>query len=201
MKPPNEQESWKAYWEVHTLLKLLSNFVQCEPSGDSVEKDGNLFIHCDPPMGVSQPRLAVKGGYQVTKCPASKPKVLLNAMNIPHLKLMNPSMSVLWLEYFSNIPQTSSRTPDVQLCAMDAAFCIIGHLAPNSAECSDVFPFCYDSNISLIYCGHPVGLRTSDSAQWPRRFCIIRQLVPNSAECSDVSFHNISPFLFPDLFS
>ena len=51
---------------------------------------------------------------------------------------------------------------------------------------SRCFPFCYDSNISLIYCGHPVGLRMSDSAQWPRHFCIIGQLAPNSAECSDV---------------
>ena len=48
------------------------------------------------------------------------------------------------------------------------------------------FPFCYDSNISPIYRGHPVGLRMSDSAQWPRRFFIIGQLAPNSAKCSDV---------------
>ena len=59
---------------------------------------------------------------------------------------------LLWLEYFSNIPWMSGQTPDVQLCAMDAAFCIIRQLMPNLAECSDVFPFCYDSNISLIYC-------------------------------------------------
>ena len=65
-------------------------------------------------------------------------------------------------------------------------FCIIGQLVPNSAEWSDVFPFYYDSNISLIYCRRPVGLRMSESAQWPRRFCIIGQLTPNSAECSDV---------------
>ena len=32
------------------------------------------------------------------------------------------------------------------------------------------FPFCYDSNISLIYCRHLVGLQTSNSAQWPRHF-------------------------------
>ena len=112
-----------------------------------------------------------------------------------------------------------------------------------------MFSFCYKSNISLISCRRPVRLRTSDSAQWPRRFCIIGQLVPNLAERSDVfpfcydsnislilqtsgrtpdvricamaaaflyyrttraqlgrvfrcfSFHNISPFLLPDLFS
>ena len=48
------------------------------------------------------------------------------------------------------------------------------------------FPFCYDSNISLIYCGRPVGLRMSDSVQWSRHFCIIGQLTPNLAKCSDV---------------
>ena len=45
---------------------------------------------------------------------------------------------------------------------------------------------CYDSNISPTYRGHLVGLRMSDSAQWPRCFCIIGQLVPNLAERSDV---------------
>ena len=49
-----------------------------------------------------------------------------------------------------------------------------------------MFSFCYKSNISLISCGRLVGLRMSDSAQWPRRFCIIGQLMPNSAERSDV---------------
>ena len=54
---------------------------------------------------------------------------------------------LLRLEYFSDIPRTSSRTPDVQLHAIDATLCIIGHLAPNLG-------FCYNSNISLISCGH-----------------------------------------------
>ena len=156
---------------------------------------------------------------------------------------------VLQLEYFSDIPRTSGRTPDVQLRAIDVTLCIIGHLTPNLGECPDVFPFCYNSNISLISCGRPVGLQTSNSAQWPRHFCIIRQLAPDSAErsngfpfCYDsnisliycgrpvglqmsdsvqwprhflyyrttraqlsrvfrcFSFHNISPFLLPDLF-
>ena len=134
---------------------------------------------------------------------------------------------MLQLKYFSDIPQTSGRTPDVQLRARDATLCIIGHLVPNLGKCPDVFlllqvkyfsdilrtsdsvqwpqrfciigqlvpnlaersnvfPFCYDSNISLIYCGRPVGLKMSESVQWPRRFCIIGQLVPNLAECSDV---------------
>ena len=45
-------------------------------------------------------------------------------------------------------------------------------------------------------------LQTSNSAQWLQRFFIIRQLTPNLAECSNVfPFHNVSPFLFPDLFS
>ena len=85
------------------------------------------------------------------------------------------------------------RTLDVRPCAMATAFCIIGQLVPNSAKRSNGFPFCYNSNISLIYCGCPVRLRMSDSAQWPRRFCIIGQLAPNSAECSDafpfITFH------------
>ena len=92
---------------------------------------------------------------------------------------------MLRLEYFSDIPRTSGRTPDVQLRAIDATLCIIGHLAPNLGECPDVFLFCYNSNISLISCGCLVGLRTSDSAQWPRHFCIIGQLVPNSAKRSN----------------
>ena len=79
----------------------------------------------------------------------------------------------------------SGRTPDVQLRAIDATLCIIGHLTPNLGECPDVFLFCYNSNISLISCGRPVGLRTSNSAQWPWRFCIIGQLTPNSAERSN----------------
>ena len=49
-----------------------------------------------------------------------------------------------------------------------------------------MFSFCYKSNISLISYGYPVGLRTSDFAQWPWHFCIIGQLVPNSAKRSDV---------------
>ena len=62
---------------------------------------------------------------------------------------------VLRLEYFSDIPRTSGRTPDVQLRAIDATLCIIGHLAPNLGECPDVFLFRYNSNISLISCGRP----------------------------------------------
>ena len=62
---------------------------------------------------------------------------------------------VLRLEYFSDIPRMSGRTPDVQLRAIDATLCIIGHLAPNLGECPDVFLFCYNSNISLISCGPP----------------------------------------------
>ena len=38
---------------------------------------------------------------------------------------------------------------------IDATLCIIGHLAPNLGEYPDVFPFCYNSNISLISCGRP----------------------------------------------
>ena len=49
--------------------------------------------------------------------------------------------TVLRLKYFSGILQTSGRTPDVQLRAMDAVFCIIGHLVPNLGECSDVVLF------------------------------------------------------------
>ena len=48
---------------------------------------------------------------------------------------------MLRLEYFSDIPRTSGRTPDVQLRAMDAVPCIIGHLVPNLGECSDVVLF------------------------------------------------------------
>ena len=91
---------------------------------------------------------------------------------------------LLQVKYFSDILWTSDSAQ------WPRCFCIIGQLVPNSAERSDVFPFCYDSNISLIYCGHPVGLRMSESAQWLQRFCIIGQLPPNSAECS-----NVFPFI------
>ena len=102
--------------------------------------------------------------------------------------------ALLQLKYFSDIPRTSCRTPDVQLRARDATLCIIGHLAPNLGV--PMFSFCYKSNISLISCGCPVGLQTSDSAQWPRHFCIIGQLVPNSAKQSDVfPFVTIQIFL------
>ena len=48
---------------------------------------------------------------------------------------------VLRLEYFSDIPRTSGQTLDVQLRAIDATLCIIGHLAPNLGECPNVFLF------------------------------------------------------------
>ena len=101
----------------------------------------------------------------------------------PHTQLGQVSRCfpfLLQLKYFSDILRMSDSAQ------WPRHFCIIGQLTPNSAKWSNGFPFCYDSNISLIYCGRPVGLRMSDSAQWPRRFCIIRQLAPNSAECSDV---------------
>ena len=47
--------------------------------------------------------------------------------------------TLLQLKYFSDIPQTSGQTPDVQLHARDATLCIIRHLAPNLGECPDVF--------------------------------------------------------------
>ena len=47
--------------------------------------------------------------------------------------------TLLRLKYFSDIPRTSGRTPDVQLRVRDATLCIIGHLAPNLGECPDVF--------------------------------------------------------------
>ena len=87
---------------------------------------------------------------------------------------------LLQVKYFSDILQMSDSAQ------WPRHFCIIGQLMPNLAKQSDVFPFCYNSNISLIYCGRPVGLQMSESAQWPWCFCIIRQLTPNSAECSDV---------------
>ena len=47
---------------------------------------------------------------------------------------------------------------------------------------------CYNSIISLIYWGYPVGLCAMAAA-----FSIIRQLVPDSAESSDAfPFHNVS---------
>ena len=47
---------------------------------------------------------------------------------------------------------------------------------------------CYNLIISLIYQGHPVGLRAMATA-----FFIIRQLVPDLAESSDAfPFHNVS---------
>ena len=57
----------------------------------------------------------------------------------------------------------SGQTPDVQLCAMDAVFCIIGHLVPNWGECSDVFLVVMTQIFSDI-------LQMSNSAQWPRCF-------------------------------
>ena len=94
---------------------------------------------------------------------------------------------LLQFKYFSDILWTSDSAQ------WPRHFCIIGQLTPNSAERSNGFPFCYNSNISLIYCGHPVGLWMSDSAQWPRHFCIIGQLTPNLAKCSDafpfITFH------------
>ena len=47
--------------------------------------------------------------------------------------------ALLQLKYFSDIPWTSGRTPDVQLRAIDATLCIIGYLAPNLGKCPDVF--------------------------------------------------------------
>ena len=123
---------------------------------------------------------------------------------------------LLQVKYFSDILRTSDSAQWPQ------CFCIIGQLMPNSAERSDVFPFCYDSNISLIYCGHPVRLWMSESAQWlwPSRrsitlrldpmqaltlmvicFILSDNLCPTRPSVPMFSFHNISPFLLPDLFS
>ena len=57
--------------------------------------------------------------------------------------------------------------------------CIIGHLTPNLAKCSNVFLLLQLKYFSEL-------LRTSDAVQWPWHFFIISQLAPNSAECSDV---------------
>ena len=65
------------------------------------------------------------------------------------------SCILLWLEYFSNILWMSGWTPDVQLCVMAAAFF---HYRTPCAQFGQVFrcfPFCYDSNTSLIYHGCP----------------------------------------------
>ena len=85
-------------------------------------------------------------------------------------------------------------TVDIWLRAMAAAFV---HYRTPHAQLGWVFlcfPFCYTLNIS------PYRRCLVDSGR--RRFFIIRQLMPNSAECSDVfPFHNVLPFLFPELFS
>ena len=96
---------------------------------------------------------------------------------------------LLQLKYFSDILWTSDSVQ------WPWHFCIIGQLAPNSAECSDVFPFCYDSNISLIYCRRPT-LHNGRSV-----FALSDNLHPIWPSVPMFSFHNISPFLFPDLFS
>ena len=68
----------------------------------------------------------------------------------PHTQLGQVSRCfpfLLQLKYFSDILRTSDSAQ------WPRRFCIIGQLVPNSAEPSNGFPFCYNSNISLIYCG------------------------------------------------
>ena len=48
---------------------------------------------------------------------------------------------LLRLKYFSDIPRTSSQLRMSDSAQWPRHFFIIGQLAPNSAECSDVFPF------------------------------------------------------------
>ena len=108
---------------------------------------------------------------------------------------------LLQLSYFSDILQTSGRTPDIWCCMMAVVFV---HFRTPHTQLSQVFlcfPFCYDSYFSNI--PQTSGwLQMSDSARWLWHFFIIGQLTPNLAECSDAfPFHNVSPFLFPDLFS
>ena len=88
--------------------------------------------------------------------------------------------------------RSDSRCP---LHVMDAAFCIVGHLTPNLAECSDVFLFLLWLKYSLIYCRHPT-LHSGHSV-----FSLSDNLHPIRLSVPMFSFHNISPFLFPDLFS
>ena len=55
----------------------------------------------------------------------------------------------------SHIPQMSGQTPDVQLRVMDAV--LLHYRTPHTqlGPVFQCFPFCYNSNISLIYCGCP----------------------------------------------
>ena len=63
------------------------------------------------------------------------------------------------------------HTADIRLdsgCPTPCNGCGVLHYRTPRAQLGRVFrcfPFCYNSNISLIYCGCPVGLRTSDSVQ------------------------------------
>ena len=56
-------------------------------------------------------------------------------------------------------------------------------------------------NISPTYRGHPVRLRMSNSMRWMRHFALLDTSCPTQLSVPMFSFHNISPFLFPDLFS
>jgi hypothetical protein len=47
---------------------------------------------------------------------------------------------------------------------------------------------CYDSNISLTYCGCPVGLRMSNSMQWMRHFALSDTLCPTQLSVPMFSF-------------
>ena len=53
---------------------------------------------------------------------------------------------------------------------------------------STVVDNCYNSNISLTYCGRPVGLRMSNSMRWMRRFALLDTLHPTRPSVPMFSF-------------
>ena len=106
---------------------------------------------------------------------------------------------LLRLEYSSDIPQTSGRTPDVQLHVMDVAFCVVGHLTPNLAECSNVFLFL----LWLKYCGHPTLHNGHGVFSLLDNLCPIRQsvfpFITSHLSFFQIYFHSYLAYLISDI--
>ena len=109
---------------------------------------------------------------------------------------------LLQLKYFSDILWTSGRTPDIRLCTMAMAFLHYQTTRAQLGRAVQWFPlllrFKYFSGV-LRTSGRTPDVRLCAMATEFLYYRTTRAQLGQVFRC--FSFHNISPFLLPDLFS
>ena len=121
---------------------------------------------------------------------------------VPNLGECPDVFLLLQVKYFSDILRTSSRTPDVRLCAMATVFLHYRTTCAQLGRAVRCFPFLlrfkYFSDI-LRMSGRAPDVRICAMAAVFLYYRTTRAQLGRVFRC--FSFHNISPFLLPDLFS